>query len=74
MTTRFSTSLILLVIAVFAFGATATADPYFDDVDACMQAGFDEYLPKPFDAEDLRDLIARWGTKPAGRGLASLRA
>lgn len=39
MTPKISTSLIVLFVAVLAFGATATADPYFDDVDACMQAG-----------------------------------
>jgi thioredoxin-related protein len=39
MTTKVSISLLVFFVAAFALGATATADPYFDDVDKAMQAG-----------------------------------
>lgn len=39
MTTKFRTIILTLFVAVLAFGVSATADPYFDNVDEAMQAG-----------------------------------
>jgi len=37
-----------------------TASAFTDDRDECFQAGMDDYLGKPFTAEGLRMMLARW--------------
>jgi signal transduction histidine kinase/CheY-like chemotaxis protein len=38
----------------------ATADAMKGDRDRCLEAGFDDYLAKPFGMEDLKSILARW--------------
>jgi len=37
-----------------------TASAEKEDRAACIQAGFDDYLAKPFDPEELRRILLRW--------------
>jgi CheY-like chemotaxis protein len=37
-----------------------TANAMESDRDACMQAGMDDYLAKPFKGADLYATLARW--------------
>lgn len=43
-------------------GVTASAAP--EDRLACLDAGMDEHLPKPFEREDLEALLRRFGARP----------
>ncbi len=46
-----------------------TASAFTEDRDACMTAGMDDYLPKPFDASDLEKIARNWaGRSTAARG------
>jgi len=37
-----------------------TANAFAEDKQACLEAGMDDYLAKPFDRSDLASLLARW--------------
>ena len=37
-----------------------TANAFAEDKRACLEAGMDDYLAKPFDRSDLASLLARW--------------
>ena len=43
-----------------------TANAMDGDREACLEAGMDDYLAKPFDREQLRGVLARWLPKAAG--------
>ncbi|MBK8323006.1 MAG: response regulator [Betaproteobacteria bacterium] len=43
-----------------------TANALVGDREACLAAGMDDYVAKPFGAEDLRRVLARWMPAPAG--------
>ncbi len=38
-----------------------TANAYAEDREACLAAGMDDYVSKPFSEEQLRKLLLRWG-------------
>ena len=38
-----------------------TANAYAEDRAACLEAGMDDYVSKPFSEEQLRQLLAKWG-------------
>lgn len=50
-----------------------TASNLEEDKVACMQAGMDDYLAKPFDPEDLRKVLLRWVYQPARPNLKILK-
>lgn len=39
-----------------------TANAMKGDKERCVSAGMDDYLSKPFDAEDLTDKVERWAS------------
>lgn len=43
-----------------------TANAFAEDRARCLDAGMDDYLAKPFDAQDLRLLLARWVPQKTG--------
>jgi PAS domain S-box-containing protein len=47
-----------------------TANAFEEDRRACLDAGMDDYLPKPFDRDDLHRLLERWCGE-AGRNAAA---
>ena len=40
-----------------------TANAMQGDREVCLDAGMDDYIPKPIRIDELPDIIARWGTK-----------
>jgi CheY-like chemotaxis protein len=42
-----------------------TANAYEKDRQACIAAGMDDFLSKPFNYEDLEDIVRRWAPEPA---------
>ncbi|MEN3001279.1 MAG: ATP-binding protein, partial [Armatimonadota bacterium] len=40
-----------------------TANAMAEDCEACLQAGMDDYLPKPFKPDALRALLERWAAR-----------
>jgi CheY-like chemotaxis protein len=55
-------SLGLARIPVIAMTATASDE----DKGLCLEAGMDDFLPKPFSAEQLAHIMALWLVRPAG--------
>ena len=47
-----------------------TAQVLHDQRERCLDAGMDDYLPKPTRIEDLRVILARWLPRPAASSLA----
>jgi len=45
-----------------------TANAMEGDREACLAAGMDDYLPKPFDREQLRAVLARWLPEGGSQG------
>lgn len=50
-----------------------TARAAQEDMDACLQAGVDDYISKPFDPEDLRKVLLRYVYIPSQPNLKTLR-
>ena len=50
-------------VPVIAMTATASDE----DKDACLAAGMDDFLPKPFSAEQLANVMALWLDRPGGK-------
>jgi CheY-like chemotaxis protein len=48
-----------------------TANAFEEDRRACLDAGMDDFLTKPLDADRLRVAVARWTTPPEQDRLAS---
>lgn len=48
-----------------------TANAFAEDRRACLEAGMNDHLPKPIDAEALRAALARWTNREARVKLAS---
>ena len=44
-----------------------TADAFSEERQRYLEAGLDDYLAKPFEADALDALIAKWGEEPIGR-------
>jgi CheY-like chemotaxis protein len=49
-----------------------TANAMKDDRAACLAAGMDDYLPKPFDNEELERVLTHWSGQRSRAGGASL--
>ena len=47
-----------------------TANAMVDDKQRCLEAGMDDFLPKPFTKSVLSDLLCKWLVPPAGDSLA----
>jgi CheY-like chemotaxis protein len=43
------------------------------DREACMAAGMDDYLAKPFSLSALRSMVEKWAGPPAQNGSARTR-
>ncbi len=48
-----------------------TANAMAADRQKCMAAGMDDFLPKPFDPEDLHAMVTKWGSGRKAIGAAS---
>ncbi len=48
-----------------------TADAFSEDRQRYLEAGLDDYLAKPFEREELEEMIAKWATPPTGGGTGS---
>jgi len=49
-----------------------TANAFKEDRNACLEAGMDDYLPKPFAPEDLDAVLARWSKRRSSASGAAL--
>lgn len=43
-----------------------TANAFQEDRDRCLEAGFDDYISKPFEPDELRNLVLRWTSDTLG--------
>jgi CheY-like chemotaxis protein len=48
-----------------------TANAFAEDRRSCLEAGMSDYLAKPFDVQDLQQLLARWVGPPGASVTAS---
>lgn len=48
-----------------------TANAFAEDRRRCLEAGMSDYLAKPFDVQDLQQLLARWVGPSAASGLSA---
>ncbi|MCU0765758.1 MAG: ATP-binding protein [Gammaproteobacteria bacterium] len=51
-----------------------TANAMAGDREKCFDAGMDEYLPKPLDIGQLREVLGRWLGQPGANALSAARA